>query len=353
MKLSAPVLSRRHLLLGAAGLAGLTAATTLSGCSSDKGATISVLTYDSFELPEELITEFETDTGYTLEFLPVGSGGELVNKLILTKDAPLGDAVFGIDNTYASRAIDEGVIDTGIEITLPGGADDYLANDSTALAPIDVGDVCLNIDTVWFEENGITPPLSFEDLLEPEYKDLLVAIDPSTSSTGMGWLLATVGHFGADGFAEYWAGLMDNGAKIVSSWSDAYYTDFSGGEGQGDYPIVVSYSSSPSYTVLDDGTNTTAALLNTAFRQVEYAGVIAGAEHTDGAKAFIEWLLTEEVQEAIPENLYMYPVNPKATLPESLEKYGPLAGDPERVTAEEISANRETWLTTWAEAVGQ
>ena len=42
--------------------------------------------------------------------LPNGDAGEVTNKLVLTKDNPLGDAVYGIDNTFAGRAVDEGVL---------------------------------------------------------------------------------------------------------------------------------------------------------------------------------------------------------------------------------------------------
>ena len=353
--------TRRALLTGAAlGAVGL----TLAACGSTGGAgsgassagrTVTVLTHDSFHVPEELIAAFESRTGLTLELVPAGDAGELVNKLVLTKDAPLGDAVFGIDNTFASRALDEGVIDTGTKVTLPAGADveQYLVEGSRALVPIDFGEVCLNTDTAWFQAHGLAEPTTFEDLTRPEYKNLSVLINPTTSSTGLAFLIATIGHFGEDAWQQYWKDLVANGAKIDEGWSDAYYTDFSGSGEGGAYPIVVSYSSSPAATVSEDGkTSSTASVLATATRQVEYAGVLAGAANPEGGVAFIEWMLSVEVQESIPDNMYMYPVNSQAALSEQMTAFGAVSPDPVVVAPAQISAHREAWLAAWTEAVG-
>ena len=352
-----PALSRRALLAGtAAGAVGL----SLAACGKGKKAgsqadskTVTVVTHDSFHVSENLQKAFTSETGYTLKIATSGDAGALVNKLVLTKDAPLGDAVFGIDNTYATRALDQGVIDTSATVTLPKGAESYVVADTPALAPIDVGDVCLNIDTGYFTGKGLTPPATFEDLTKPEYKGLLVAINPTNSSPGMAWLLATIGHFGAGSFAGYWKQIMANGARIAEDWSAAYETDFSG-SGKGTYPIVVSYASSPSFTVSKDkSSSTTSALLDTAFRQVEYAGVLKGAANPEGGKAFVEWMLSKAVQEDIPGQMYMYPVLPDAALPEALTKFGQLSKSPVKVDPKEITTHREEWLNTWTEAVGK
>ena len=163
-----PALSRRAVLAGtAAGAVGL----SLAACGKSKKSaskadskTVTVVTHDSFHVSEDLMKAFTSETGYTLKIATSGDAGALVNKLVLTKDAPLGDAVFGIDNTYASRALDQGVIDTSATVTLPQDAEGDVVADTPALAPIDVGDVCLNIDSGYFTGKGLTPPATFEDL---------------------------------------------------------------------------------------------------------------------------------------------------------------------------------------------
>ena len=353
--LTGHVLTRRGVIGGAFALAS---AATLAACGQDTKADakkVTVVTHSSFQVSDNLKKEFEKTSGFKLEIVDGGDGGELVNKLILSKDAPQGDVCFGVDNTYASRLLSQGVIDKDRTVdTIPESAEKYLVDNNRALVPIDMGDVAINIDKTYFASHNLAEPKTFEDLAKPEYAKLLVAINPTTSTPGLAWMLATVGHFGADKFSDYWKALVKGGAKIASGWTEAYNTDFSAGEGKGAYPIVVSYASSPSYTVSKDGASTTtAALLDTAFRQVEYAGVLKGAANPAGGQAFINWMLSKAVQADIPKKMYMYPVDSSVQLPEALAKFGPLAEKPVEVAPAKIAAEREQWLKLWASAVGK
>lgn len=344
------------LAVGALALAGCSA-TQSSSSPSDaasggaSGGTVVLVTHDSFSLPDDLISQFESDTGLTLDVRTQGDAGSMVNQLVLTKDAPIGDAVFGIDNTFASRAIDAGVL-TPYRTALPAGADQYVVGDSGDLTPVDVGDVCVNADVAWFSDHGLPVPTTLEDLTKPEYKGLLVVENPATSSPGLAFLLATVGAFGADGWQGYWQKLVDNKVDVAASWSDAYYVDFSGPSSTGDKPLVVSYASSPPYEVPDGAeTAPTTALLDTCFRQVEYAGVLAGAKNPEGAKKVVDWLLTPAVQAAIPESMYVYPVDSSVQLPESWVQFAPMADKPYTVAPADIAANRDTWIKAWTDLV--
>ena len=113
------------------------------------------------------------------------------------------------------------------------------------------------------------------------------------------FLAATVGAYGEDGYLDYWTSLKDNGVKISDSWSDAYYVDFSGGGEGGPRPVVLSYGSSPAYT-LDGDESTTSSLPATCFRQVEYAGVIAGSDNPAAAGALVDYMLSADFQAALP-----------------------------------------------------
>lgn len=307
--------------------------------------TLTVLSHSSFTLPNELTEQFEEDTGYTVTYAAPGDAGALVNQLVLTKDSPLGDVVYGIDNTFASRANDAGVL--GPYDADGAGTDESLA--APNLTAINLGDVCINADRTWFAEQDLEIPATLDDLTQPEYKDLLVVSSPASSSPGLSFLIATVGAKGED-WLEYWQALNDNGLLVVSGWTDAYYTEFSGADGQGARPLVLSYSTSPAFTVTD-GESTTEALLDTCFRQVEYAGVISGAQNEVGAREFIDFLLTPEVQAAIPENLFMYPAVEGTPLPAEWEQFAPLADNPVEVSQEEIGTNRDQWIRDWTAAI--
>ncbi|WP_426242775.1 thiamine ABC transporter substrate-binding protein [Nocardioides sp. LHG3406-4] len=327
-----------------------------SGGESDESATdgskptkVVLVTHESFALPDELVSKFEEESGYELVVRAAGDAGTLSAKLSLTQGNPTGDAAFGIDNTFASRTLDEGVFDT-YEPTLPQGAEAYaLPEGSDRLAPIDVGHVCVNVDKTWFADKDLAPPVTLEDLTKPAYQDLFVTPGASTSSPGMAFLLSTIAEYG-DEWPAYWERLLGNGAEIVDGWSDAYYTDFTQGGEHGTRPIVLSYDSSPAFTVpKGEKMSTTAALLDTCFRSVEYAGVLAGAKNPDGAEALVDFLLSDEVQAALPETMYVFPVSSTVELPKDWAAFAEQPTAPYDIDPAEISANREKWLTEWTD----
>jgi thiamine transport system substrate-binding protein len=315
--------------------------------------TVTLVTHESFALPKELVRKFEQDSGYQLKISKLEDAGALTNELVLTKDHPVGDVVFGVDNTFASRAIDAGVF-APYRPTLPKGASTYAlpGDDSHAVTPIDNGNVCVNVDDAWFRKHGVAAPKSIDDLTKPAYKGLFVVPGASTSSPGLAFLLATIAKYG-DGWRGYWTKLMDNGAKVVKGWSDAYFTDFS--FSGGDRPIVVSYDSSPAFTLNKAETaSSTSALLDGCFEQVEYAGVLRGdTTNVPGARAVIDWLLSPEVQAALPESMYVFPVASATSLPPAWAKFAVKPQRTEQVAPSEITAKRQEWLQEWTEIVSR
>jgi len=327
-------------LLAVAGLSGCSlgagdddaASPTPSGSGAPEQSEVVLMTHGSFALPKKLMRQFTEETGYTVEVRKSGDAGQLASKLTLSAGNPEGDVTFGIDNTFLSRVQDAGAVD----------------GDMTA---IDKASVCVNVDTTWFRKRGIPAPRTLDDLTEPAYEDLLAVPGATTSSPGLAFLLATIAEKG-DGWEAYWRDLMDNGATVVDGWDQAYYVEFTQGGGQGTRPIVVSYDSSPAFTV-HGGRTTTTALLDTCFRQVEYAGVLEGADNPEGGKAFVDFLRSPEVQEALPTSMYVYPAVPGTPLPKDWARF---ARQPEHtldVPPADIEANREEWLQQWSDIVSQ
>lgn len=329
------------------------------GATNDSGEandTVTLVTHDSWSVPDEVIAAFEEESGYRLEVVPSGDAGALTNKLVLTKGNPLGDAVYGIDNTFATRAVDEGVLAEHVPADLPASAEQYRLEGAAGdqLTPVDWGDVCVNADDRWFAAHDLAPPRTLDDLLDPAYEGLLVTPGASSSSPGFAFLLATIGKYGVDGWQDYWTRLLDNGAKIVSDWSEAYEVDFTAGGGGGDRPLVVSYHSSPPFTIPEgERRPTTSALLETCFRQVEYAGVLEGAANPEGAKALVDFMVGETFQEALPENMYVVPVDDTVDLPPLWEKWARPAPHPITVPAEEIAEHRSEWIRAWSDVTAR
>jgi len=326
---------------------------TTSTAPGEMPTEVVLVTHESFALPKKLLRQFESDTGLTLDVRSSGDAGTVTNKLVLTKDDPTGDVAFGVDNTFASRALDAGVFaDSGVD--LPAGAEGFGLDDGIdRLVPVDTGSVCVNIDTGWFAERNLTPPSSLDDLVDPAYRDLFVTPGAATSSPGLAFLLSTIAEYG-DAWPDYWTDLMANGAKLTSGWSDAYYVDFTQGGGEGDRPIVLSYDSSPAFTPADDGeSSTTEALLDTCYRQVEYAGVLAGAANPEGGREVIEFLLSPEVQAALPESMYVFPVVDGIDLPPDWARFAVQPDDAYAVDPAVIAAQREDWLTAWSDVTSR
>jgi thiamine transport system substrate-binding protein len=305
----------------------IAALVVLTGCQAQENTLVRLAAHDSFVISEELVEQFESETGYELEILRLGDTGSLTNQLILSKNAPVADAFFGIDNTFLGKAEEENI---------------FRGNPSA----IDYSDVCFNFDIGWFSGNSVTPPESWRDLVNEEFENLVVISNPNFSSPGLAFLASTHAGFATPEAVEsYWQGLHSNGVKVAGSWEDAYFSDFT--RYGGNYPIVLSYCSSPSAEVLESGQAGTKALLEEAFRQTEFAGVLAGSANERGAAALVEFLLEPSFQGSAPDAMFVYPALPGVEVPESWAAFAPPATSTIGENLD-INANREKWLSDWS-----
>ena len=321
------------------------------------GQTVQLLTHDSFALSDDVIADFEASTGVTLELVSGGDAGSMVAGAILAAGAPTADVIFGVDNTLVTRALDSDVFEaytsTEADALRPELAERSFDGRVT---PIDFGDVCINIDDTYFAAEGIAPPTTLDDLTDPQYRDLLVVQDPGTSSPGLAFALSTVSRYG-DGWVDYWQRLRENGVKVAGSWSDAYYGDFTFGGG-GDRPIVVSYATSPpAEIVYAEGeppeVPSTSVMTDGCYRQVEYAGILAGTDQPQAAALVIDWLLSPAVQADIPLNMFVFPARDGTALPEVFERFAPQVPDAEELSSEYIADNIDEILSEWGAVMGR
>lgn len=335
----------------------LLAATLFSACSPAGPVSLTVMTHDSFAASQSVISAFEQANNVKLVFLKSGDAGVALNKAILSKDAPLADVFYGVDNTFLSRAIAAGIYEPYASPLLAKISVQYKLDPTDQALPVDYGDICINYDKAYFSMHNLPIPISLEDLRSPEYKNLLVVENPATSSPGLGFLLATIKHFGPDGYLKYWSSLRANGVVVVDDWNTAYYTNFSGSSGHGSQPLVVSYSSSPAaevvYAASPVTTAPTASILgpDACFRQVEFVGILKGTRHLALAQKFVDFMLGQQFQEDMPLQMFMYPVNPDASLPSEYIQYAQTAPQPATLDPSVIAANRDQWIADWTAAV--
>ncbi|MEE3852762.1 thiamine ABC transporter substrate-binding protein [Gordonia sp. LSe1-13] len=327
----------------------LAGTTVLAGCGDDPepGAEVTLLTHDSFTLPDSVFDTFREETGLTLEVVRSGDAGQLASTVSLTPGSPKADAVFGIDNTFASRPIEAGALEPYQSPLAANGAAEYaLPGSNNELTAVDRGDVCLNVDDDWYASRGEEPPTSLRDLRDPKYASQTALLDPGTSSPGLAFLLTTIGVFD-QGWQDYWRTVIDGGATVVSGWEIAYNQLFSAGEGRGDKPIVLSYASSPA------ATPGTSALLDSCWRQVEYVGILKGTDNLTGARRLVDFMLSPTVQAALPSSMYVYPVQQGTPLPDGWQQRAPVPAWTVSLPPDFVAENREAWLQEWRDAVGR
>lgn len=322
---------------------------------SDPAVTLRLVTHDSFATSEEVLAAFTEASGIEVEVIANGDAGVVVNQAILTKDDPLGDVLFGVDNTLLTRALDEDIFVPYESPLLEDVDDAYLLDPQHRVTPVDHGEVCLNYDRAYFDEVELAPPDDLDDLVDPAYRSLTVVQDPSTSSPGLAFLLATVDRYGEEGWRDWWSQLRDNDVLVSPGWEDAYYGSFSGGSGEGDRPIVVSYASSPPAEVVfadpQPEVSPIGVVEASCFRQVEAAGILAGTEHEEEARELVDFLLSVPFQEDVPLQMFVFPVNREARLPAVFVEHAVVPDDPLSLPVEVIGANRERWVEEWLDTV--
>lgn len=317
--------------------------------------TIRLMSHDSFAVSEAVIAEFEAAYNAKVELLPSGDAGAALNQAILSKGNPLADVFFGVDSTFLSRALEADIFESYPSAALAGVPDELELDPEHKLLPVDYGDVCLNYDKAWFDAQGIDPPTRLEDLTEPDYKGLLVVENPATSSPGLAFMLASIGHFGEDGWLEFWTALRNNDVLVASGWEDAYWGMFSAAS-DGDRPLVVSYATSPAAEVyfsegaLEEPPTGNVLGAGACFRQIEFIGILTGTQYRDLAEKFIDFMLSQRFQEDIPLQMFVFPVLEGASLPDFYQ-WAERPSQPARVDAETIQARREDWIKEWTETV--
>ncbi len=329
------------------------ASTPVAASPSAEPLVLTVMAHDSFSISEAVVSAFESANQVKVSFLKAGDTGAALNRAILSREAPLADVFYGVDNTFLSRALEADIFEPYQPAGLQALPEEFRMDGTFRATPVDYGDVCINYDKAWFAEHNLEVPASLATLDDEAYRGLLVVENPAVSSPGLAFLLASVSQFGDPGYLAFWEGLRRNGVVVVNDWETAYYTNFSGSSGRGSQPMVVSYNSSPAAEVLfasqplEDAPTSAITAAGACFRQVEFAGILRGTPQRSLAEKWLDAMLNLPFQEDIPLQMFVYPVNPEAKLPEAFTKYSPVVKDPARLNPQAISVNRDRWITAW------
>lgn len=304
--------------------------------------------HGTFDLPKDTIARFEQQHDAKVALVKLGSGNELLNKLIVSRQKPVADAVFGLDSGNIVKARQSGVLaaqqpqSAATLVSLPG-----------ALA-VDYGFVAINYDKKWFAEKGLPLPKTLDDLTLPQYRDLLVVSNPATSTPGLAFLLANIGGLGEQKAFDWWAKMRRNGVKVAKSWSDAYYTEFTSNGGS--RPLMVGYASSPAAEVFYSKGKLTAPnmgnlfLQGGVFRQVEGAAVLSNAKEPVLAAKLVQYLQSSGVQQAVPTSMWVYPAVRGTELP-AVMAHASVPKTHWSPNETRIDRHQKTWVNRWVRTV--
>lgn len=347
----------RLLAIGALIVAPMAALARPDAETSNLIRNVTVMTHDSFAVSEEILAAFEDRHGIRVRILEAGDTGTTLNKAILARGKPLADVIYGIDNTFLSRALNENILEPYRSPLLSSIPKKFQIDPSHRALPVDYGDVCLNYYVAAFGKDQPAPPADLDDLIDPAYRGLTVVQNPATSSPGLAFLMATVARYGDPGYLEYWQSLVNNDVLVVNDWETAYFQEFSGSAGQGPRPIVVSYSSSPPFEVLyaespmDEPPTAPVTGSLSCFRQIEFVGILAGTENRDLAELWVDFMLSLPFQEDLPLNMFVFPVNQDAILQKEFIDFLTVPDEPALLNPTRIAENRERWIREWTEVV--
>jgi len=326
---------QKHLL--AAGL--LTIATQAMA----ETPVLTVLTYDSFTSewgPGPAVEKaFEETCACDLRFVPAGDGAALLARIQLEGAASDADVVLGLDTSLTAAA-------TATQLFAPHG------KNPTLNLPVDYADpLFLPFDWGWFAfvyDKTKLPesPKSFEALAASDLK--IVIQDPRSSTPGLGLLLWVKAAYG-DKASEIWKALADNIVTVTPGWSEAYGLFL---EGEAD--MVLSYTTSPAYHLIAESDDSKAAALfdEGHYMQIEVAGKLTATDQPELADKFLDFMLTEAFQTALPQTNWMYPaVTPASGLPEGFDSFRPAKSL--LMTPEEAQAARDPALAEWQAALAR
>lgn len=338
--------SRHRKILSRLAFATLAAA-AFSANAAAAEKTLTIYTYESFITewgPGAKVAEaFEKSCDCKVSYVGVADGVELLTRLKLEGEGSKADVVLGLDTNLVAEAKATGYfaphgVDTK-DVKVPGGFSD------DTFVPYDYGHFAVIYDT----ETLKNPPKSLKDLVEGDPAQKIVIEDPRTSTPGLGLLLWVKSVYG-DKAGEAWAKLQERVLTVTPGWSEAY-----GLFTKGEAPMVFSYTTSPAYHMVAEGTDRyqAAPFAEGHYIQIEVAGLTKNAREPDLAKEFLAFMTGPEFQSIIPTTNWMMPVGAtKEPLPEA---FGKLV-NPEKtllIPSEEVAANRKGWIDEWLAAMSK
>lgn len=327
---------------------GLVWGQSFSLAQAGEGSKLVVYVYDSFVSwgPAKFIkTEFEKrNIGVEVEFVATGPSRAMLARLVqeIQSGGTPADLFMGEINDIP-KAKQFGLFVPLSESDVPNlktVSKSLLFDPERTLIPYEHGFITLVYDSEKLKPEEL--PKTFADLTESQYQKKLIIQDARTSSVGHAFLLWTIYNYGNLGYLDYWKQLLPTILTIQPGWSAAYKL-FTKGEA----PMVVSFSTDACF----DARYKPLLLNDQGYRTIFGAGIVRTTDNPKLSRAFLDFLLSVEVQEKLPDTEVMFPANSQAKLPEKWRTCSVIPPNPVMLPLDLVAENDDHWLDEWARLV--
>jgi thiamine transport system substrate-binding protein len=306
---------------------------------------LTVYTYSSFVSdwgPGPVIKKaFEAECACKLNFVTTEDGVVLLSRLRLEGASSPADVVLGLDTNLTAEAAATGLFTPhGMDL---GALQLPFAWRDADFVPYDFGYFAFVYDSTKVKN----PPRSLADLVGGSTSDKILIEDPRSSTPGLGLLLWIKQVYG-DQAPAVWRKLKPRILTVSKSWDEAYGLFL-----KGEAPLVLSYTTSPAYHIIEEKKTQYAAadFPEGQYLQVEVAGVTAHAPHPELAHKFLAFMVTSKFQNVIPTTNWMFPVTPvTGGLPSGFPS---LPKKSLMIAPEDVAAHRKAWVDEWLAAMSQ
>lgn len=325
-------------------ISALMLAMTMAGPAlAETTDTLTVYTYDSFAAdwgPGPAVKKaFEAECHCTLNLVALEDGVTILNRLRLEGKNSKADVILGLDTNLMAEAEKTGLLATHNvdtkSVILPEGWS------SQTFVPYDYGYFAF----VYDKTKLTNPPKSLKELVEKRDDISVIYQDPRTSTPGQGLMLWMKSVYGDD-VSGAWQQLAKKTVTVTKGWSEAYNMFL---EGESD--MVLSYTTSPAYHLIaEENPNFSSAnFAEGHYMQVEVAAKVKSSEKQALADQFMQFILSDGFQNAVPTGQWMYPVT-DIELPAGFDTLS-VPAKSLQFAPENVADNRRTWIREWQSAL--
>jgi iron(III) transport system substrate-binding protein len=267
-----------------------------------EGGTLTIVSPNSDGLLS-IIPVFEEATGITVTVESLGSG-DAMKRISTEAENPTFDLMYG--GSLANYVSNKDLFQDYVSPEDPNLMEEYRNTFGYCTTYTIDGSVLL-INTDLLKELGVEVT-GYADLLQPELKGKIVSADPVSSSSAFCQLtnmLLAMGGYESDAAWQYVRDLFVGNGLIITSSSSSVYKGVQGGE----YVVGLTYED-PCVTLLKDGATNVQIVypVEGAVYLPAQIGIVKNAKNLDSAKAFVDFMLSEQAQKFLADNTTSRPV---------------------------------------------